>query len=253
MKIVKSYLFSLLLVSLIYSCSKSDNNSAPNGPATEYKLKLKGLVKACNSSNLTNGDIIIVSNQGYLCMHISNGYFDTTLQSRNKFDSVFLWAIDLNSLTVSDTLKIQVSGNSIDFGQISACSRNVDEYIKCKIDNDTFVYVPALYDTLQAGGWDTLATPTTYFYRSSERLTNSKFYRMQFAGMSTGTFGVNWNCTFQIGRYYSFNMPNSGTVTYTSYGSKGNFIKGTLNIPFIDNTDSLNHLLTGSFQVRRDY
>lgn len=251
MKTVKSCMVSLLLITLIYSCAKSDDN--PPNSVTNYKLKLIGSVKTCNGSNLTNGDLIIASNQGYLSMHILNGHFDTTLQSSDRFDSIFVWAIDLNSLTVSDTLKIRVSGDSINLGQISACSRNVDEYIKCKIDNDTFVYVPVLYDTLRAGGWDTLSAPTTYFYRSPANISTSKFYRMQFAGMSTGTFAVNWNSTFQIGRYYSFNMPNSGSVTYTSYGNIGGFIKGTLNVPFIDNTDSLNHLLTGSFQVRRDY
>jgi hypothetical protein len=253
MKIVKSYLIGLILIPLIYSCTKGDPDPIPTDPVIDYKLKLSGLVKACNNSNLTNGDVIILSNRGFLSIPITNGYFDTTLHSSDKFDSVFVWAIDLNALTVSDTLKIRVTGESINLGQISACSRNVDEYIKCKIDNDTFVFVPALYDTLRAGGWDTLATPTTYFDRIGQRLGSSKFNRMQFAGMTTGTFSVNWNCGFHIGRYYSFNMPSSGSITYTSYGSIGNLIKGTLNIPFVDNTDSLNHLLTGSFQVRRDF
>jgi hypothetical protein len=251
MKTVKSYLLSLFLITLIYSCTKSDPNP-PVNTVTNYKLRLIGSVKACNNSNLTNGDVIIASNRGYLSVHITNGSFDTALQSGDKFDSIYVWAIDLNSLTVSDTMKIRVLGDSINLGSISACARNVDEYIKCKIDNEMFVYVPALDDTLRVGASDTLATPTTYFYRSSATLNSSKFYHMQFAGMSTGTFGVNWNSTFQIGRYYSFNMPGTGSITYTSYGNPGGFIKGTLNIPFIDNTDSLNHLLTGSFQVRRD-
>jgi hypothetical protein len=169
------------------------------------------------------------------------------------YEWVTMWAIDLNTLTVSDTVKLRVSGDKIDFGQLSACTRNVDEFIKCKIDNENFVYVPAYLDTLRAGGWDTLSTPTTYIYRDGLPLISSRFQRMQFAGMAAGTFGVNWNSTLHIGRYYSFNLPASGRITYTSYGNVGELIKGTINIPFVDNTDSLNHLLTGTFQVRRDY
>jgi hypothetical protein len=251
MKTIQSCLAGILFITLVNACTKSDTTSID--PVTSYKLKLKGSVKACNGSNLTNGEVVILSDYGNMSLHITNGSFDTTLQSNTKFDSVIVWAIDLNALTVSDTLKIRVSVDSINFGSISACARNVDEYIKCKISTDEFVFVPTLYDSLRAGGWDTLSAPTTYFYRSDAHLINSTFYRMQFNGMSTGTFGMNWNSTFMMGRYYSFNMPNTGTVTYTTYGTIGNYIKGTLNIPFTNNNDGLNYLLTGSFQVRRDY
>jgi hypothetical protein len=250
MKIIQSCLAGILLITLIYGCSKSD--TTPIDPVTSYKLKLKGSVKACGGSNLTNGEVIILSDYGNMSLHITNGNFDTTLESSTKFDSVYVWAIDSNSLTASDTLKIRVSTDSINFGNVSACARNVDEYIKCRIGTDEFVFVPTLYDSIRAAAWDTLSAPTTYIYRSDNHLSGSTFYRMQFNGMAAGTFNMNWNCGFQMGRYYSFIMPNTGTVTYTTYGSIGGYIKGTLNAPFNNNNDGLNYVLTGSFQVRRD-
>jgi hypothetical protein len=253
MKTVINYLIGLFLITLIYSCSKSDPGRLTDNPVTNYRLRLMGNVKSCNNNNMINGDIIIVTNQGAFAKHISNGYFDTTLLSDSRFDTLIIWAIDLNALTTSDTIRMGVTGDSIHLSQIAACFREVDEYIQCKIDNDTFAFVPAYYDTLGVSSWDTLSAPTTYFNRNGVPLTNSKFYRMQFNGMSTGTYPVNWNSGFQIGRYYSFNMPSSGSTTYHTYGNIGDTISGTLNIPFIDNTDSLNHLLTGRFKVIRDH
>jgi hypothetical protein len=250
MKIIKFGLTCILLITLMCACTKSD--TTPTDPVTSYKLKLKGSVKACGGSNLTNGEVIILTDYGNIALRISNGTFDTSFESSTKFDSVYVWAIDWNSLTASDTLKIRVSSDSINLGNISACARNVDEYVKCRIGADEFVFVPALYDSILAAAWDTLSAPSTYIYRSDYRLSSSTFYRMQFNGMAAGTFNMNWNSGFQMGRYYSFIMPNTGTITYTAYGNIGSYIKGTINAPFNNNNDGLNYVLTGSFQVRRD-
>lgn len=250
MKTIQSGLIGILLISLLYACTKSGTTAVD--PITSYKLKLKGSVKACGGSNLTNGEVIILSDHGNMSLHISNGSFDTTLESSTRFDSVYVWAIDWNSLSASDTLKLRVSSDSINFGNVSACAHNVDEFVKCKIGTDEFVFVPALYDSIYAAAWDTLSAPTTYIYRSDYHLSGSTFYRMQFNGMSAGTFNMNWNSSLHMGRYYGFNMPTTGTVTYTAYGNIGSYIKGTLNVPFTNNNDGLNYLLTGSFQVRRD-
>ena len=257
MNTLKHFLVVILCLASIYSCTKSDANrnsdNTNNNTDSSYHLNISGQLKTCNNHDLTNGDLIIVTNQGYELLHITGGHFNTTLTSTSSFDSIVIWAIDMDSLTVSDTIRMHVSADSINLGALNVCARNADEYIKCNIGSDTFVYVPMLFDTLNAGGFDTLGAPTTYFYRSSEHIGNSTFYRMQFAGMTMGTFGVNWNSTIHMGRYYSFNMPSTGTVTYTSYESVGGHIEGTLHVPFVDNTDSLHYTLTGSFRVRRDY
>ena len=252
MKYQGSYIVGLFLLIFVFSCSKEKTNEIPN--TNNYKLKLTGQIKACNGVNMSDGYLIIASNQGVSSIYITNGTFDTTFEASNAFDTIMVWAIDLNSLKTSDTLIRAVNADSIDLGQINACAWDVDEYINCKIDNEKYIYVPVLYDSLIVSAWDTLNAPTTYFYRSDNNslLYNTKYYRTQFAGMTTGTFGVNWNSTIHIGRYYSFNMPSSGSITYNFYGNKGDYIIGTFNVPFIDNTDSLNHLLTANFKVRRD-
>ena len=251
------YLVIIFCVLMFYSCTKSDvvrNQDNNSNTDSTYHLNIRGLLKTCNNHDLTNGDLVIATNQGYEVMHISNGYVDTTLISyTGSFNDLSAWVIDMDSLTVSDTLSMQVSSDSLDLGIVQSCARHVDEYIACNIGQDKFSYVPILFDTLSAGGFDTLGAPTTYFYRSSMHISNSTFYSMQFAGMSLGTFGVNWNSGFHMGRYYSFNMPAAGTVTYSTYHNVGEYIEGSLDIPFVDNTDSLHYTLTGRFRVKRDY
>jgi hypothetical protein len=257
MKSFTYYLFLFLFSVFMYSCTKSEvsqsQNNNNNNTNNSYRLNISGLVKKCNNQALTNGDLVIATNRGYELMHITNGHFDTTLTSAERFDSLIVWVINMDSLTVSDTLRMSVSADSINLGTLIACSQRVDEFIKCKIAQDEFVYVPMLFDTISAGGWDTLGAPTTYFYRSSMHISNSTFYRMQFPGMSQGIFNVNWNAGFHMGRYYSFNMPTDGTATYNTYQNVGGYIEGTLHIPFVDNTDSLHYLLTGNFRVKRNY
>jgi hypothetical protein len=74
---------------------------------------------------------------------------------------------------------------------------------------------------------------------------------MGLPGNSVGTFVFDGNCGLQIRQYYSFNMPPTATATFTSYGNVGGEVEGSFYVPFIDNTDSLNHLLTGTFKLRR--
>jgi hypothetical protein len=254
MKFQSLYLAIFFLLCFGFSCTKSKNNEIVNPNPNSYKLKLTGQIRTCNGTSMSNGYLLVASNQGISSLYITNGSFDTTFEATNTFDSIMVFAIDLDSLKTSDTIIRPVYSDSMNLGIINSCTRNVDEYINYKIDNEKYVFVPAFYDSLTVAAWDTLNAPTTYLYRvdNGNLLYNSKYHRTQFSGMTTGIFGVGWNSSIHIGRYYSFNMPSAGSINYTAYGNIGDYIIGTLNVPFIDNTDSLNHLLTGSFKVRRD-
>lgn len=254
MKVQQLCFISFLVICISYSCKKSENENILS-PNTTYKLRLKGQAKTCNNLNLSNGYLFIASNNGISSIFISNGNFDSTFQASVAFDSVLVYAIDLDSLKASDTLIIAVNSDSINLGIVNACTSEVDEYINFKINNEKHVFVPAFNDTLIVSAWDTLNAPTTYLYRNDggNLLYNCRYRRTQFNGMSIGTFGVNWNSSIQIGRYYSFNLPSTGRITYSSYGLVGDYIIGNLNVPFVDYTDSMNYLLTGTFKVRRDH
>ncbi len=253
MYVIKCITISFLLICLIFSCKKTDPPNNNIQPAN-YRLNISGVVKTCNGNNLTNGYIVLLSNNGYLSMNVTNGIYDTILESSiQNFDSLQIWAIDLDSLKTSDTLFIAVNNDSMQLPQINACYTNADEFINCRIDNERYAYVPAFIDSLRVAAWDTLNAPTTYIYRSDNRFIQNPFYRMQFAGMSAGTFNFNWNSSFQIGRYYTFNMPPNNYINYTRYGNVGEYIEGNIYANFIDNTDSLQHLMTGVFKIRRDF
>ncbi len=245
---------SFILICLMVSCKKTDNPNNNNIQPVNYRLNVSGLVKTCNGNNLTNGFIVLLSNNGYLSVNVRNGMYDTTLVSPvQDFDSLQIWAIDLDSLKTSDTLFISVNNDTMQLPQINACYTNADEFINCQIDNQRYAYVPAFIDSLKVAAWDTLNAPTTYIYRSDNRFIQNVFNRMQFSGMSTGTFNFNWNSSFQIGRFYAFNMPVSNYITYSRYGNIGEYIEGIIYAPFMDDTDNSSHLMTGTFKIRRDH
>lgn len=100
----------------------------------------------------------------------------TTLHSYYQFDSIMVWAVDLESLTTSNTLSLGVSGNIMNLGQISTSADSVDEYIKCNINNEWFVFVPNFLDSLSAGSSNVLLVPTTYFYRQDGLIPHNSFY-----------------------------------------------------------------------------
>ena len=248
-------LFSILifLLYLVSSCGKEPVVNNNNNNPSNNRLTISGIAKSCNGSSVGNGYLIIMTNTCELTYYpIVNGVIDTTIESNNNLDSILVWAVDLDSLKTSDTLWLGINNDSLNLNDITVCHNDVDEYIRCKINNETYTFVPASIDSLKISTWDTLNAPTTYFYRRGYSFMNSPFYQMQLSGMALGTYYVNWNSSIQIGRYYSFNMPNTGYISYTKFGQIGDYIEGVLNVPFIDNTDNLSYTLTGDFKVRRD-
>jgi hypothetical protein len=254
MKFQSSYIAIFFLLCFVFSCTKNETNEIVNPNPNNFKLRLTGQIRTCNGTGMSNGYLLVASNQGISSLYITNGTFDTTFEASNSFDSIMVFAIDFDSLKTSDTLFMPVNSDSMNLGIINSCAWNVDEYINFKIDNEKYVFIPAFYDSLEISAWDTLSAPTTYLYRTDigNLIFNSKYRRTQFTGITTGLYNIGWNSSLFIGRYYSFNMPASGSINYTYYGNIGDYITGTLNVPFIDNTDSLNYVLTGSFKVRRD-
>lgn len=253
MKTQHLFLIAIFSLSFFLSCTKEDEKI--ENTITTYKLRVKGNIKSCNNSNLSNGYLLINCNNEFYSIYINNGFIDTTFQSNYPFDSLIAYSIDLDALKTSDTTIAALKSDFINLGIINTCARDADEYINFKINDEKHVFIPVYYDSLYVNASDTLNASTTYMYRMDygNILYNSKYRRTQFNGITTGTFAPHWNSSVHIGRFYAYNMPTSGTITYTTYGEVGSYITGTVNLPFTDNVDKLNYTVTGSFKVRRDY
>ena len=103
-------------------------------------------------------------------MNVTNGIYDTNLESSiQDFDSLQIWAIDLDSLKTRNTLFMAVNNDSMHLPQINACYTNADEFINCRIDNERYAHASAFIDSLRVAAWDTLNAPATYMYRSDNR------------------------------------------------------------------------------------
>ena len=236
---------------LLQSCQKSGGDDSIV-PAPNLRLVVKGRAVDCGGANVKEGIASIVLNNGALYYAtITNGNFSTTLTLQEPASAVNVCATDYNSLKYSDTARVAVSGDSVYVGTINSCVSNVPEYFRYKIDTTNYVFVPNVEDSLLLISWNyTGGEPMTTFLRRCYYNCGYAF-EMQYDGHSVGTFAVTGRNRLLVRRYYSFNMPATGSITYTAYGNVGQYVTGSLSVPFLDNIDSLNHLFTGDFKLRR--
>lgn len=249
-------LFCFTCSLIIQSCKKTDTENINPNPIQQQSFTVKGRLKNCAGTDISSG-LIVVScysnniNYEYFFDSVYNGSFDMSLKPYNIVDSVAIFAIDLANLKISDTFGYKLQDTLLNVNTINVCSTDVSEYFQFKVDNlPEQVYTPLYTDSLNLHSWDyTGGEPMTAFKRQCSY--NCKVLEFQFDGHSIGTFPVTGRDRLLIYNWYSFNMPNTGSITYTSYGAVGQFVEGSMSVPFIDNTDSLNHLLTGSFRLKR--
>lgn len=236
-------------------CKKSE----PQTPAPEQKqsFTVKGLLKTCAGADVSPGLVVVLAYRDriwyeYYIDSVQTGTFNFSIQPIGKVDSIAVFGIDLTNLKISDTFKIKLQDTLINLNSVRVCANNISEYFRYKVDNTKEqIYIPVLFDSLNLVSWEyTGGWPMTSVRRKC-KYNNCDAIEFQFDGYTVGTFSVTGRNRLFISPWYSFNMPNTGSITYTNYGAIGEYVTGTLNVPFVDNTDSLNHILTGSFRLIR--
>lgn len=237
------------------SCKKSDTQSPP-AVVQNQSFTVKGRLKTCAGADVSSGLIVVLTYRDkisyeYFFDSVHTGSFALSIQPVGKVDSIAVFGVDLTNLKLSDTFRYKLLDTLVNINVVPVCTSNIAEYFRYKVDNRTEqVYTPLIGDSLNLMSWDYPGGwPMTSFQRQC--YYNCKTIEFQFDGYSVGTFAVTGRNRIFISPWYSFNMPNTGNITYSSYGAIGQYVTGTLNVPFIDNTDSLNHVLTGSFKLKR--
>jgi hypothetical protein len=252
----KIFLLVILVASILTfsSCKKSDTPSPSS--VQDQSFTVKGHLKTCAGSDVSLGLIVVLTYRDkigyeYFFDSVHTGSFALSIKPVGRVDSIAVFGVDLTNLKLSDTFRYKLQDTLVNINTVSVCSSNVSEYFRFKVDNTTEqIYTPLLGDSLNLISWNyTGGWPMTSFKRQC--YYNCKAMEFQFDGYSVGTFPVTGRDRIFIYKWYSFNMPSTGNITYTSYGGIGQYVTGTLYVPFIDNTDSLNHILTGSFQLKR--
>lgn len=250
-------LFCFLCYLVIQSCKKNETQAPNPNPNQQQSFTVKGSLKNCAGSNISYGLVVVICYRNkvgyeYFFDSVYNGSYALSIQPYNKnLDSVAVFGIDLANLKQSDTFGYKLQDTLINVNTINICSSDVSEYFRFKVDNmPEVVHTPLYYDSLYLHSWDYPGGfPMTDFKRQCSY--NCRVIEFQFDGHSVGTFPVTGRDRIFIYNWNSFNMPNTGSITYTSYGTIGQYVEGYMSVPFIDNTDSLNHLLTGSFRLKR--
>lgn len=255
----KSYLpllFIFVCSLILHSCKKGGIDNPNPIVNQQQSFTVKGRLKNCAGLDITKG-LIVVScysnniNYEYFFDSVFNGSFALSIKPVHTVDSVRVFAVDLTNLKLSDTLSYKLRDTLVNVNILNVCTSPVPEYFRYKVDNlSEEIYTPLYGDSLNLISWNySGGEPMTSFQRKC--YYNCKAIEFQFDGYSVGTFSVTGRDRIFIYPWYSFNMPNTGSITYTTYGSLGQYVVGSMNVPFVDNTDHLNHVLTGSFRLKR--
>jgi hypothetical protein len=241
------------------SLGQFTQDATVNGVATlspQQELTVTGTATNCGDTAFQNGSVAVYTNYNTVYYtSMVNGSFRAVIPYCPSITEIESVSIDNTSSQKSDTAIQAVTGNSVNIGLLKACGSYVDDYLLYSVDGTDTINTSNISDSL-------FISPFVTQY--GDKLTSINFYDnihqsypgnyITFPGDTLGTFNVDGNCGFLWYTLYSYNLPSTGTVTYTVYGQhSGDYIEGTFNIPFTDyfyvTAGSPNHLFKGSFKL----
>jgi hypothetical protein len=254
------YLFCVLATFVVlYSCKKNSGNNGNPFMCSDNNIVIKG-------DGIINCNNLPVAKGGSLAFYI-NGK-PTLLSYKLAKDSFAIYyflqcnspgslqivASDANTLQRSDTITIPLNSKDTLYhiGALKACGYPIDSYVKYSIDDTDYTYVSTFEDSLYFNPSPAQLSETGLKYLGYSH--NGLITYLIFPGDTIGTFIVNDTCGFSLKNYTGANLPSTGTVTYTYYGNRGDYIEGNFNIPFTNSFNNImdtGHLFKGSFRLQR--
>jgi hypothetical protein len=243
---------------ILYSCKKSpSNNESPSICSDNYIVIKGGGIINCNNLPIAKGGSLAFYVNGNptplyykLAKDSFSIYYILRCGSPTSFQIV---ASDNNTLQRSDTITISLNFTDTlyNIGALKACGFPIDSYVKYSVDDSDYTYVSTFEYSIYFSPPNGQLSETTLMYTGSH---NGLINYLVFPGDTIGTFPINDECGFSLKNYLGYNLPSTGTVTYTYYGNPGGYIAGNFNIPFTNRFNNIidsGHLFRGSFKLNR--
>jgi hypothetical protein len=215
------------------------------------QVTVQGTALNCSGAPVQSGTALIYSSN-YNLHHVPivNGSFSRTIYYCSPIATIGVVAIDNAAQQQSNTVNVAVTGNTANAGTLNACGTVTGEFVNYTVDGTPYTINPAT-----AGNYlYTFVTPgfsTNIVGGNQSGIPNYGSLSFVTPGTAIGTFTVR-NDSLSINNYSGAVRQPSASVTFTAYGTTGQFIEGSFNIPFTHNsTGATIHSCTGSFRFRR--
>lgn len=211
---------------------------------------LQGAAVNCSGAPVQSGTAFIYSGSTIYHAPIVNGSFSKIVYSCSPITSVDLVAVDDATQQQSTTANVAVTGTTANAGTLSACGVATNQFVNYTLDGTNYVI--------------NSSTPSSYFFCSvmTGFITNMAFYQQATgtssgigfttSGTALGTFGVRSD-SLSVNTFYGALPEPAATVTFTSFGTTGQYLEGNFNIPFThSSTGATVHTCAGTFRVKRN-
>lgn len=233
---------------------------------TQNTTTVYGTAVSCTNAAVTDGYVQVTLNGSVGFAGIINGNFSYTFLNCNNSTTAQLLAVDNITLKQGFNVTVNLAGNNVNAGALAACgvsattffnltvngsllTANTTEYYRHGWRDTTYIdsgrcdYYYASYDTsLNKYLYAALNLPVNQFFSVP---SNHPFTGIGYSGINGSTEEVSMSV-----------LNNNQTISFTEYGSLGQFIAGNFSGPLVREryingqylTDTVNAIL--NFRVR---
>ena len=237
---------------------------------TQNTTTLSGTVVTCTNTPVTDGYVQITLNGATEFAGIINGAFNYTFLNCNGNTTAQLIAVNTGASVQGNSVSVNITGNNVNAGVLTACGVSANTFFNLTINGtllsgntsefsrfgwrdtsdiinptDTTSFIYAAYDS----------TINKYLYVGLLLPANQTFAVPSAFNLGTGDMGYN-GITNSSEEANMTPLNANQSLSFTEYGSLGQFISGNLTGQFIreryinnqDITDTVNAVL--NFRVR---
>ncbi len=208
---------------------------------TQNTSTISGTAVNCNGGPVTNGYVQILLNGATEFAGISNGTFSLTFINCQGSTSAQLIAVDNITLKQGAPVTINITGPSVNAGQLTACGVSSATFFNFSINGvDMSANTPEFYRYGWKEVYDSISLDADYGYAAFDSII-SKFVYVAFSHPSNHIFTVPYSVNSGLEIAYSglngtseeYSLeplnPNTLPLNFTIYGGLGQFIEANFN------------------------
>ena len=214
-------------------------------------LQITGSAVNCSNQPVTNGNALVYF-EGHLYVRpISNGNFSLTItRCSNSTGTVEIVAVDnTTNQQTTNPWTGSASTGTVNTGALSACGTSSVSFIDYVVDGVNYSISTAIPgDSISSFGYTGANTASTHIlgFRLSQPNIHISFHSIN---TGVGSFPLS---NLVVNQYDSINLVTPFNVTYTTYGSVGQFIEGNFSGQFREIVNNNLHNVSATFRVRRN-
>lgn len=218
-------------------------------------MHITGTAVDCSGNPIVNGEAEIYlqfSNMGtmgaFYIVNITNGTFDVFSPICIQPISFYVIAVDNNAMLQSATMQYPFS-NELNTGPINVCGLSTNQYINFTLDGTNYV-ASSSSATAAFNAYTPNWGGSPFTLISGGDNIAGAYLSLKIRANSTGIFTVPPVDSIRVNNYWSLNL-DGASATISTFPPVGQYYEGSFDVPFVDG--GVNHTLTGTYRVKRDY